>query len=77
MTDLRRLSGVAVAAIPAEFAAANPGLTAGDVIYEINGKRVASLNELRAELASKKTGAPVALQVEREGRLIYVSFALE
>jgi len=65
-----------VAAIPAEFVAANPGLTAGDVIYEINGKRVASLEELRAELASKKAGAAVALLVERDGRLIYVSFTL-
>jgi serine protease Do len=77
MTDLRRLSGVAVAGIPAESVAANPGLAAGDVIYEMNGKPVASIEALRAELASRKTGDPVALLVERDGRLVFVSFELE
>jgi serine protease Do len=77
LSDLRRLYGVAVAAIPAEFLASNPGLAAGDVIYEMNGKRIASLQALMTELASRKTGDPVALLVERDGRLIFVSFELE
>jgi len=37
LPNLRRLSGVVVAAIPAEFAGLNPGLIAGDAIYELNG----------------------------------------
>ena len=77
LPDLRRLSGVVVAAIPAEFAGLNPGLTAGDVIYELNGSRIATLQELRAALDSKKAGAPIALLVERYGQLIYVSFEVE
>ncbi len=77
LPDLRRLSGVVVAAIPAEFAGLNPGLTAGDVIYELNGSRIGTIEELRAALDSKKVGAPIALLVERSGQLIYVSFELE
>ena len=77
LPDLRRLSGVAVAAVPAEFAGLNPGLLAGDVIYELNNQHLASLDELRAALNDKKSGDPIALLVEREGQLIYVTAALE
>jgi serine protease Do len=77
LPDLRRLSGVAVAAVPAEFAGLNPGLLAGDVIYELNDRRIASLDELRAALNEKKSGDAIALLVEREGQLIYVAAALE
>ncbi len=75
--DLRRLSGVAIAAIPLEYAGLNPGLTSGDVIYEFNGSRVASVDELRKALGAKKSGDPIALLVERNGQLVYVSFELE
>jgi len=77
LPDLRRLSGVVVAAIPAEFAGLNPGLTAGDVIYELNGSRIATIEELRAALDRKEVGAPIALLVERSRQLIYVAFDLE
>jgi serine protease Do len=77
LPDLRRLYGVAVAAIPLEFAALNPGLLAGDVIYELNGVPVHTLEELRAGLETKKAGAPLALLIERAGQLRYVAFELE
>jgi serine protease Do len=77
LPDLRRLSGVVVAAVPAEFVGFNPGLIAGDVIYEFNGSRIASLEELRASLDGKKPGAPIALLVERSGQLLYVASELQ
>jgi serine protease Do len=77
LPDLRRLSGVAVAAVPAEYAGLNPGLLAGDVIYELNNQHIASLDELRDALKDKKSGDPIALLVERSGQLIYVAAALE
>lgn len=77
LADLRRLDGVAVAAIPTEFAALNPGLTAGDVIYEMNGVPVRSLEELRSGLVGKRSGAPIALLIERAGQLQYIPFELE
>ena len=77
LPDLRRLSGVAVAAVPAEYAGLNPGLLAGDVIYELNNRHIASLDELRDALNGKKSGDAIALVVERFGQLIYVTATLE
>ncbi len=77
LPDLRRLSGVAVAAVPAEYAGLNPGLMAGDVIYSLNNLRVSSLEELRDVLKNRKSGDSIALQVERHGQLIYVTASLE
>jgi serine protease Do len=77
LPNLRRLSGVVVAAIPAEFAGANPGLLTGDVIYELNGIHLTSLEDLQKALAGKKTHDPIALLVERQGQLVYVTLELE
>uniref|UniRef100_Q01WQ0 Peptidase S1 and S6, chymotrypsin/Hap n=1 Tax=Solibacter usitatus (strain Ellin6076) TaxID=234267 RepID=Q01WQ0_SOLUE len=77
LPNLRRLSGVAVAAVPAEYAGLNPGLLAGDVIYSFNNQRIGSLEELRNALKEKKTGDPIALLVERYGQLIFVTANLE
>jgi S1-C subfamily serine protease len=77
LRDTRRLNGVVVAAIPAEYAALNPGLKAGDVIYSLNTTKIGSLEDLRAALAALKTGDPVVLLVESDGTLGYVSLKLE
>jgi serine protease Do len=77
LQDLRRLYGVAVAGVPAEFAGLNPGLAAGDVIYELNGSRMDTLEALLTALDGKKAGDPIALLVERSGQLTYVAFELE
>ena len=77
LPETRRLYGVVVAAIPAEYAAINPGLKPGDVIYELNKTKVHSLEEMRAALAGLKTGDAVALLVEHEETLGYVAFTLE
>ena len=77
LPDLRRLSGVVVAAIPAEFASLNPGLQPGDVIYELNATPIQSLEGLRKALGLRKPGDPIALLTEHEGTLGYVAFKLE
>jgi serine protease Do len=77
LPNLRRLSGVVVAAIPAEFAGLNPGLVAGDAIYELNRSRIGTIEELRAALDGKKAGDAIALLFERSGQLMYLSFELE
>jgi serine protease Do len=77
LPGLRRLTGVAVAAVPAEYAGLNPGLVTGDVIYSLNNQRVDSVEELREALKGKKTGDPIAFLVERSGQLIYVTATLE
>ena len=73
LPNLRRTSGVAVAAVPTEYAGLNPGLVAGDVIYSLNNRSIRSLDELREELKARKSGDPIVFLVERSGQLIYVT----
>lgn len=77
LPSLRHTAGVAVAAVPAEYAGLNPGLVAGDVIYSLNNKPLGSLEELRDSLKDKKSGDPIVFVVERFGQLIYVTNTLE
>ncbi len=77
MPNTRGRAGVVVAAIPAEFAALNPGLQSGDIIYALNTNPVRSLDELRTVVKALNPGDPVALLTEHEGTLGYVMFTLE
>lgn len=77
LPDIRRLYGVVVGAVPAEFAGRNPGLIAGDVIYSVNGKKVETIQQLVDEMYARKAGDPIALQIERSHQLIYIAFELQ
>jgi serine protease Do len=48
-----------------------------DIIRSLNNRRISTLQALRDEARALKPGAPVTLQVQREGRLMYVSFTLD
>lgn len=72
----RRLSGVVVAALlagtPTEGA-----LMSGDIIYEVNGKRVAALEEFRQLVADLPAGQAAAFWLERAGQLQIVMVDLD
>jgi S1-C subfamily serine protease len=53
------------------------GLEVGDVIHEINGSSVLSVDALRSAVAGLKPGGAVALLIERGGKLQYLSFEME
>jgi serine protease Do len=74
---LRKQYGIVVAARMTDAPYWTAQLQPGDVIHSINGKIVQSVAELRAAVTSLKSGAPVALQIERLGRLSYFTFELE
>jgi S1-C subfamily serine protease len=50
---------------------------AHDIIRSVNNRRVATLRALQESSAALKPGMPVTLQVQRQGRLIYVTFTVE
>jgi S1-C subfamily serine protease len=52
-------------------------LAARDVIRSINGTKTFTLHQLRTVLQALKPGAPVTLQVQRDGRLQYIAFTYE
>jgi serine protease Do len=52
-------------------------LLAKDVIRGLNGRPTTTLDGLRELMKAVKPGAPVTLQIQRDGRLMYVSFTHE
>jgi serine protease Do len=74
--DLRDPFGIIVAARSNEGGGGIP-LTAGDVIRTLNGEPMTTLDRLRSALAALPPGAPVALQIQRDDRLLFVAFTLE
>ena len=44
----------------------------GDVIHSVNGQPVEDVAALREKLREVKPGAPVVLQIERDGSLSYL-----
>jgi serine protease Do len=74
--DLRDPFGIIVAARSSDAGGEIP-LNTGDVIRTLNGQPMTTVDRLRAALADLKAGAPVVLQIQRDDRLLYVSFTLE
>lgn len=77
LADLRKPYGVVVAAHSGESAYSGDALLPGDVIYAINTMPVSSVAILRDAVEKLKDTEPVVLQVEREGRLMFVTLELE
>jgi len=75
-SDLRDPFGILVAARSNEAGAEIP-LAAGDVIRTLNGQPMTTLERLRAALKALQPGAPVALQIQRDQRLLFVAFTLD
>jgi len=75
LPDLRFEHGLVVAAGSSESAA--NGLKPGDVIYTLNKTPVVSVTALVAALDHLKAGDPAVLQIQRGGRLMYLSIDLE
>lgn len=69
---LPRPAGVLVQGLQPGRPAEKSGLKAGDVILEVNGDEVVSVNDLQNKIASKRPGDTVTLQIWRdERRLAY------
>ena len=78
MLPLRSPAGVVVASASASVLDSdNGGLAPGDVIHAANGQWISDLAALRRVVDSAKPGAPLVLQIERRGVLMYLAFTLE
>jgi serine protease Do len=64
--------GVVIVAIPPDGPAAKSDLKPGDVVTAVEGKPVATAQQLKNEIRGKKIGAPVTLDVHRFGENIKV-----
>jgi serine protease Do len=77
MPDLRRPTGVVVAARTANTPYSGPVLQTGDVIYGVNHRVIGNVDQLRDTLHGMKAGDAAVLTIEREGHLIYVAIELD
>ena len=74
---LRRSTGVVVAGRLADGPYWSSLFQPGDVIYRVNQRPTTGLRELRDLLAELKENTPVVVQIERLGKLMFVTFELE
>ncbi len=74
---LRISSGVLVTATVANRLAVDSGLLEGDIIHGFNRAPIKNVDDLRAAFAKLNPGDPAALQVERNGKLTFVTFEME
>src|SRR5579871_1876906 len=75
--SLRIPSGAVVVGRAADLILPDTGLQTGDIIHQLNGKTIDSVEDLRSATNDLKPGVPVAMQVERDGGLLYVTFEVE
>jgi serine protease Do len=75
-TGLRDPYGIIVAA-RAAGGTSDVAVLPRDIIRQLNGRRVATLDALREAIRAVPSGGAVTLQVQREGRLTFVSFTRE
>ena len=69
--------GVLVAAMSADASPPANRFQPGDIIRNVNRATVRSVDELRRAVAGMQEGDPVAVQVERQGRLTFVAFEID
>jgi serine protease Do len=77
LDDLREPSGVIVAALAEDTSSIEADLQPGDVIHAVNGKKIKTLDALRELLKKIPTSGAVVLQIERDGKYLYVTFEMD
>src|SRR5207249_4637062 len=70
-------SGIVVVAQTGGTNSVNTGVERGDIIRAINRTPLESVSQLQAIARKLKSGDPVVLQVERAGKMQYLSFEMD
>jgi serine protease Do len=77
LPDLRKRYGVVVAARSGDATYSGDNLHLGDVIYQLNNAPITDVATLRKQLDQLKDSDALVLQVERDGRLMYITLEIE
>jgi serine protease Do len=75
--DMHDNNGAVVTQVEADSPGAKAGLKVGDVITEVNGKKVTDAGQLQMEVGEMSPGTKIALQVVRDGKSMSVPITLE
>lgn len=71
--NLQDASGAIVSQVTPDSPAANAGLKQGDVISELNGKKILNGSELQVAVSEDRPGTKIALGVIRDGKPVTVN----
>ena len=74
---LRKQYGVMIAARIAGAPYWANSFKPGDIIHSVNGQYITGIDQLRAMLRDMKSGAPIVLQIERSGQLLFLPLELD
>jgi serine protease Do len=77
MPAVRKLSGAVVVGAIEDGAAAEAGLRAGDVVYEINNRPVRGVKDLLDAARNLKSGRTAVLHIERQSQLQFVEVGID
>jgi len=75
--NLTDANGAVVSHVEPESPAAKAGLKTGDVITELDGKKIADASELQMEVGQKKPGTAIKLGLLRDGKSMTLPVTLE
>jgi len=75
--DVTDANGAVVTQVEPNSPAAKGGLKVGDVVTELDGKKVTDAGELQVEVGQKRPGTIIKLQVMRDGKTVNVPVTLE
>ena len=75
--DVHDANGAVVTQVEASSAGAKAGLKVGDVITQLNGKKVTDAGQLQMEVGEMTPGTQISLQVMRDGKTVSVPVTLE
>ncbi len=75
--DVHDSDGAVITQVESGSAGAKAGLKVGDVITQMNGKKVTDAGQLQMEVGEMTPGTEVALQVVRDGKSISVPVTLQ
>ncbi|TWJ19567.1 DegQ family serine endoprotease [Geobacter argillaceus] len=73
----KETSGVVVTDLSADSVAQEAGIARGDVVKEVNGKKIATVDDYEKAVAARKKGAAVRFLVKRGNSSLYIAFKVD
>ncbi|MGC2108701.1 MAG: Do family serine endopeptidase [Candidatus Korobacteraceae bacterium] len=75
--DVKDANGALITQVEADSAGAKAGLKVGDIITELDGKKVTDAGQLQMEVGEMHPGTKVTLQVMRDGKAVSLPVTLQ
>jgi serine protease Do len=75
--DVRDSNGAVITQVEPDSPGTKAGLRVGDVIAQLNGKKVTDAGQLQMEVGEMAPGTKISLEVLRDGKIVSVPVTLE